>query len=146
MNFTPMTPDHLDQVVVIENECFPASPWPRRFFEEELSLVGRAFFLVALESENVVGYGGYCLVDDEMHITNIAVKNGVRRRGVGRKLTELLIGDGLRRGAKAAHLEVRRSNLAAQELYSVLGFKQVGERIGYYQQEKEDAILMSADL
>ncbi len=146
MNFIPMIPDHLDQVMIIENECFPSSPWPRRFFEEELSLVGRAFFFVALESENVVGYGGYCLVDDEMHITNIAVKNGVRRRGIGRKLTELLIEDGLQRGVKAAHLEVRRSNLAAQGLYRALGFKQVGMRPGYYQQEKEDAILMSADL
>ena len=145
LRYAPLTHEHLDQVMVIEEECFP-SPWPRKAFEEELALTGASFFLVALAGEAVVGYGGYRFGAGEIHITNLAVSKHEQRRGVGRKLTELLIDRGREQGAAQAHLEVRRSNLAAQELYRSLGFEVTGTRPGYYQREKEDAILMRMEL
>jgi ribosomal-protein-alanine N-acetyltransferase len=45
-----------------------------------------------------------------------------------------------------ATLEVRRSNVAAIELYRSLGYRQVGVRPNYYQEEGEDAIVMVLDV
>ncbi len=145
ITFTPMTPDHLEEVLAIEGECF-SSPWSREAFKGELSLAGISFYTVALDGGEVVGYGGYRFAAGEMHITNLAVKESVRRKGIAKRLTELLISEGARRGAKQAHLEVRRSNLSAQDLYRSMGFENVGVRREYYRKEKEDAILMSKGL
>jgi ribosomal-protein-alanine N-acetyltransferase len=49
----------------------------------------------------------------------------------------------LEKGAVLSMLEVRQSNLAAQRLYQKFGFLAVGERQGYYQDTKEDAVLMT---
>jgi ribosomal-protein-alanine N-acetyltransferase len=47
---------------------------------------------------------------------------------------------------KTVELEVRRSNLAAQALYRSFKFEQVGMRARYYEDNDEDAILMTLRL
>jgi ribosomal-protein-alanine N-acetyltransferase len=47
---------------------------------------------------------------------------------------------------KTVELEVRRSNLAAQALYHRFQFRQVGMRARYYEDNGEDAILMTLSL
>ena len=49
-------------------------------------------------------------------------------------------------GCGLATLEVRGSNKAAMELYTKLGFREVGRRRGYYSKGGEDAVLMDLDL
>ena len=49
-------------------------------------------------------------------------------------------------GGGLATLEVRGSNKAAMELYTKLGFREVGRRRGYYSKGGEDAVLMDLDL
>ena len=46
-------------------------------------------------------------------------------------------------GAKVAWLEVRPSNQAALHLYESCGFQEVGRRPGYYDDTREDAILLT---
>ena len=43
---------------------------------------------------------------------------------------------------KLLHLEVRVSNEAAIGLYEKYGFKSLGSRKGYYQDNNEDALIM----
>jgi ribosomal-protein-alanine N-acetyltransferase len=43
-------------------------------------------------------------------------------------------------------LEVRKSNIAARNLYKKLGFKDSGIRKGYYADTGEDAIIMWKEL
>ena len=43
-------------------------------------------------------------------------------------------------------LEVRASNYVAQNLYEKVGFRSVGVRRGYYTDNREDAVIMWADL
>jgi ribosomal-protein-alanine N-acetyltransferase len=43
-------------------------------------------------------------------------------------------------------LEVRPSNLPAISLYRKTGFREVGRRPGYYDDTREDAIIMSLRL
>jgi ribosomal-protein-alanine N-acetyltransferase len=46
-------------------------------------------------------------------------------------------------GARSSFLEVRESNLAAQELYRKFGYEETGRRRRYYKDNDEDAILMN---
>jgi ribosomal-protein-alanine N-acetyltransferase len=50
------------------------------------------------------------------------------------------------RGRDYAYLEVRESNVSAQELYKKFGYRPIGRRKNYYPGDREDAILMYAVL
>ena len=93
----------------------------------------------------MIGYAGAWIILDESHITNIAVAEDARGRGIGRKLTEELLRVLSNLGAGYATLEVRVSNLRAQNLYQSLGFISVGKRKRYYEDNNEDAYLMVCD-
>ena len=105
----------LEQVVEIEQASFP-TPWSRQSFLHELMDNERAIYLVYKHMGRVWGYVGMWIILDEGHITNLAVHPVFRRRGVGNSLIR-----GWRRwpGAGVRHLtlEVRKSNIPAQELY-----------------------------
>jgi ribosomal-protein-alanine N-acetyltransferase len=84
-------------------------------------------------------------VVDELHINNLAVVPGYRRRGVATALLDHVLDQGARLGAVRATLEVRRSNSAARLLYERLGFAVVGVRHAYYSKPVEDAIILCRD-
>jgi ribosomal-protein-alanine N-acetyltransferase len=52
--------------------------------------------------------------------------------------------EAIARGATAVTLEVRMSNVAAQDMYRRFGFGPVGVRKNYYQEVNEDALVMWA--
>ena len=131
----------VDRVAEIEKETF-ARPWSRESFRQEVTRNAAARYLVAEEDGKVVGYAGAWIILDESHITNIAVAEEARGRGIGRKLTEELLRTLSSLGACYATLEVRVSNLKAQKLYGSLGFVSVGKRKRYYEDNNEDAYLM----
>jgi ribosomal-protein-alanine N-acetyltransferase len=93
----------------------------------------------------VAGFSGIWMMADEAHITNIAVRQEYQGRGIGGLL--LIATFDLARALKASFitLEVRPSNLVAQNLYHRYGFMQTGLRRGYYLDNKEDAIIMSTE-
>jgi ribosomal-protein-alanine N-acetyltransferase len=90
----------------------------------------------------VTGYIVYWLVEDEMHILNLAVAPALRRHGIARQLVLAAIKRAYVKGARLAFLEVRASNAAAQKLYSSLGFSGSFIRRGYYDSPIEDAVVM----
>ncbi len=93
----------------------------------------------------ILGFAGFWVMADEAHITNIAVREIHRRRGIGELLLMSMIDLATGLNASKLTLEVRASNIAAQSLYYKYGFSQVGLRRGYYTDNKEDAILMSVE-
>ena len=131
----------LDGVAALEEATF-ARPWSRESFRQELTRNAVARYLVAEEDGRILGYAGAWVILDESHITNIAVREEARGRGIGRKLTEELLQVLSNLGASYATLEVRVSNLRAQNLYKSLGFISVGKRKRYYEDNNEDAYLM----
>ena len=140
----PMQPEDLDDVLRIEAVSF-SEPWTRTMFEAELGH-GVSLALVARTAEGeFVGYVCGALVGEVLHINNVAVDPRVRGRGVGKTLVRSVLSGASRRGARAATLEVRASNLAAQVLYRHCGFKVVGRRRRYYTAPVEDALIMSLD-
>ena len=135
-----MTLEDLDQVMEIEEASFP-TPWPRRIFEGEVGSP-RTFTRVMKIEGRVIGYIIAWMVYDEVHVLNLAVHPDYRKRGIGETLLRGCLMHFLRRGAKFALLEVRRSNEEAKRLYEKLGFKQMGVRRRYYADTGEDAIIM----
>ena len=131
----------VDAVAAIEQDTF-ARPWSRESFRLELTRNVAARYLVAEENGEVLGYAGAWVILDESHITNIAVREESRGRGLGRRLTAELLQILSNLGAAYATLEVRVSNERAQHLYKSLGFVSVGKRKRYYEDNNEDAFLM----
>lgn len=130
----------LERVYEIEKLCFP-NPWPKRIFEMELE-TPRSTNMVTMLDGVVCGYIISWKIQDEIHILNIAVHPDFRRLGVGRFLLGNCLDFFSGQGAVLALLEVRDSNLPAQNLYSKFGFKQIGIRKNYYTDNGEDAIVM----
>ena len=86
----PMNAGDLDAVTAIEEATF-ARPWSRQSFQQELERNVAARYLVAEKNGQVVGYAGAWIILDESHITNIAITEAERGKGIGRKLTEALM-------------------------------------------------------
>jgi [ribosomal protein S18]-alanine N-acetyltransferase len=107
----------------------------------------RAFarFWVARNDQRIVGFLLAWDVADEVHLLDLVVEPGERRKGVGRSLMHTLLEHSRSRRAATILLEVRKSNEAARRLYEAAGFSASGERAAYYG-DGEDAVLMRLDL
>jgi ribosomal-protein-alanine N-acetyltransferase len=136
-----MKEEHLDQIFEIEKTCF-VTPWSYEALQKELRENDIAVYLVALKDDEVVGYAGMWHVVNEGHITNIAVKQDYRRMGIGSKIVGKFIDYAYKHNMMGLTLEVRISNTAAQRMYTKLGFKPEGFRKKYYDDTKEDAVIM----
>ncbi len=93
----------------------------------------------------ILGFAGLWFMADEAHLANIAVREVYRQRGVGEQLLISIIKLAMEHNASIITLEVRASNRTARALYEKYGFTEVGIRPAYYTDNKEDAVLMTAD-
>lgn len=135
------TVNDVDDIYEIERLCFP-EPWSRESMVYELESNPRAFYIVAELEGQVAGYAGLWWIGDEGHITNVAVKPGFRNRRIAQGIMGVMIEFTTKEGILHHTLEVRRSNEPAIRLYEKFGFRVEGVRKGYYQNNKEDALIM----
>jgi len=142
-DLVPMRRRHVAEVVAIEEQIFPR-PWSAALYLSELATPATRAYLVALVDDAVVGYTGAILVAGEAHVTTVGVAPSWQRRGVGIRLLHRLVTEVRERGAQALTLEVRVSNLGAQELYREFGFVPAGIRRNYYPEVNEDGLVMWA--
>lgn len=131
----------VSDIAELDKICFSV-PWSRESFWHEISENNAALYIVAEKDKMIVGYAGIWLIAGEGHITNVAVHPDYRRRHIGEAMISVLISESEAAGAEAQTLEVRRSNSAAQGLYAKFGFCAEGIRKGYYEDNKEDAVIM----
>ncbi len=136
-----MTIDDIDNVLEVEKDCF-SIPWSRESFLREITNNEIALYLVAKIENKAVGYIGVWKIINEGHITNVAVHSKYRKFGIGNELVSRLLSLCREDGIDAFTLEVRKSNIVAQNLYKKYGFVESGVRKGYYQDNREDAIIM----
>ena len=145
----PMTPHDLLEVVEIEEAC-RLSLWGWDSYYTELSrpeaimIVARRNSVDRLNGQALYGFLSARVSAQELHINNIGVHEAARRRGVGNALMQAAVAAAIGQGARAAILEVRAGNVAAQSLYRRYGFEVVGRRRQYYREPPEDALLMRA--
>ncbi len=131
----------IDSVLWVEESSF-RTPWSRQLFEEEFKSPERSHYFVAKVDDHVVGYMGFWLIQDEAHITNLAVHPGFRRHHIGEQLLQTTMIYAYALGARRATLEVRISNEPAKKLYQKYGFNNIAIRKGYYSDNREDALIM----
>lgn len=140
----PMQEAHIAQITALEKQCF-SDPWSENSVRSELSNP-LSDWLVAEEDGKLIGYVGSQSVPPEADVMNLAVAPEWRKKGVGRALMTALIAQLHSRGITALFLEVRISNLPAQNLYRCLGFMEVGRRPKYYVNPTEDALILRKEL
>lgn len=134
----------LDKVVELEDKSFH-EPWSAESLMKEL-LEKQFSFCYVLEKEGkVIGYVIYHRIHDEADLIKIAIAPHLRKRGLGEILLNRSLQE-IKKGVEMVYLEVRRSNLAAQNLYLKKDFRIDGQRKNYYAHDGEDAILMSLSL
>lgn len=137
-----MKKSDVDSVIEIEARAYGEHHWSKESFLNELSNDLARYYAAFNRDGNLIGYAGCWQILEEVHITNIAVSPDFRRHKVGEALLKRIIDDCYENKAKYITLEVRVSNTAAINLYEKYGFKSLGTRKGYYQNNNEDALIM----
>jgi ribosomal-protein-alanine N-acetyltransferase len=147
LTIRPMLLEDLPAVQEIDRLSF-SLPWPASSFRYELLENEHSQLWVAEVQypggqKTVVGAIVVWLVVDEAHIATLAVHPDYRQMGIGKRLLITALRGALQEGMQVATLEVRAGNRVAQALYQQFGFEVVGERHGYYQDNHEDALIMT---
>ncbi|MBO5859175.1 MAG: ribosomal protein S18-alanine N-acetyltransferase [Clostridia bacterium] len=135
---TEMKKKHVEAIALLEKECF-SSPWSENALAEELDNPD-SHFLVA-ECDSVAGYIGVQEILGEAYITNIAVFENFRKKGIGRILLNAAVKGAASRNCEFITLEVRVSNTAAISLYESEGFEKIGVRKNFYASPVEDGAI-----
>ena len=143
ITYRTMREEDVARVAELERLCF-RTPWSYNSLLGELSN-SVAYYLVAVDDNEVCGYAGMWVMLDEAHMTNIAVEEGHRMRGIARGLIIRLMRAALKKGAERMTLEVRENNHSAQRLYASLGFAFAGIRKRYYTDTGENALILWND-
>lgn len=139
-----MEKKHIARVAQLEKECF-SDPWSEEGLSAELTKEEARFFVCENEGK-LAGYMGMHIILDECYITNVAVFQSFRRKGIGEALVSHCIRKAVDENCSFISLEVRVSNAAAISLYEKLGFVPVGERKNFYSRPTENGLIMTKNL
>ena len=139
-DFVQLTEDHLERIHEIERVSF-ANPWPAADFHRAVH--DQSAFCKGVEVRGELrGYAIGYAVGTEFHLANFAIAPAHRRRGWASDLLQYLIAQAWQMGCRECRLEVRTSNLAAVAFYKMHRFQPVGEYPRYYENPREDAVIM----
>lgn len=136
--------ESLDTILAIEQQSFP-TPWKRKTYLYAMNKLKVIFYLAQPAKEPGAAPIAYILsqiFQNEVHILKIAVTDTYKRQGIATRLLH----DTFTRLPKGksfiVYLEVRPSNRAALSFYNKFGFDLIGKRPGYYEDTKEDALVL----
>ena len=132
------TSNDLADILSIEKKIFK-HPWSKEQLSWELNSQPAAENYVMIARGNMIGYLFSHIVDDDVQILNIAIDIPFQHKGYGEQLLSYFL-DQFNTDS-SIHLEVRKSNFPAINLYLKFGFHETGTRKGYYA-DGEDAIIM----
>ncbi len=136
--------EDVEGIAELDKLCFSV-PWSyNAFLAEAQNKIARYF--VAKDNGHCIGYCGFWVAYDSGDITNVAVHPDYRKQGIGSMLVSSMMQLARKEKLISMNLEVRKSNTAAQKLYSKYGFRTVGTRKGYYSDNHEDALIMVVGL
>lgn len=134
----------ISSIMEIEKKAYGDFHWSESGFEAEIENALGNYYVVKTDDEKqeLIGYCGFWAILEEAHITTIAVKEEYRGNHIGELLLQKMIEEGYSKDIKWFTLEVRISNITAQNLYKKYGFQSLGLRKKYYQDTQEDALIM----
>ena len=140
VEFRVATCSDIDDIYRIEKDSFSAL-WSKELFASEIENDNSVVICAFINSE-VIGFVCFMFVYDEIHLSNIAVDEKYRKKGIGSALLNIVKEKMLKEKYDTIFLEVRVSNTSAISLYEKFGFKNVGIRRKYYSDNNEDAVIM----
>ncbi len=143
----PLTIRNLDEVLRLNIRCFRnGESYNKHTFKYLLTQPQGLGFMAVTLSEDIVGF--VLVVNNPngaAHVTTVGVAPEHRRRGIAESLIEHVDTALKKRDISTVALEVRISNLAAQNLYRRAGYI-IAQRMTHYYQNGEDAYLMMKSL
>jgi ribosomal-protein-alanine N-acetyltransferase len=149
MRIRKLCKEDLAAIISIQNKTPQASQWTQADYA---NLAGDPLGLIlvaeldTMTPPKIVGFAAFHRVIDEAELRNMAVDPAHQRQGTGREL----LAEGCRRlleqGAKQIYVEVRASNMPAQRLYYSAGFGLCSRRRDYYNDPREDGLVLSLKL
>ncbi len=137
-----MEKSDVENVVRLEALSYGEHHWSKESFYNELNNNLAHYYCAVDENDTLLGYAGCWHIFDEAHITTLSVHPDHRKKGVAQHLIFSIIDDCYKNKIKYITLEVRESNIAAISLYEKNGFKSIGTRKNYYQDNNENALIM----
>lgn len=137
--------EDLDELMTIEEACFPSLSWGRRDYVHEIEVNPFAHFYGVDDEDGLCGVIGIWFMYDQSTITTLGILPEKRGRGYAKKLLTYALEEAREAGCKNCTLEVRVSNTPAISLYTSLGFVKKAIRKDYYIDNHEDAYLMELE-
>ncbi len=138
-----MEHDYIDDILQVEELCYGAHHWSRDSFLTELNnKISSYRCIIDTQTNKCVGYMGIWKIADEAHVTNLSVHPDYQNKKFAHRLLLASIDECYENKIKYITLEVRESNEKAIGLYKKFGFKSLGKRKKYYQDNNEDAYIM----
>lgn len=142
MTFAFLTTKDIDQIVCLQQSCFPDG-WDKQMFLDGFNS-GNLFGITAKQGESLCGFITYSANCDFAEINDILVSPDYRKQGLGKQLLQMAENQ-IQSQTKKIFLEVRESNFPAINLYKSQGFTQNSIRKKYYQ-DGENALVMLKEL
>lgn len=117
-------------IFAVDQRCFEHN-WTLESYASEVDNLLSNYVIAEVKGE-IIGFGGFWLIIDEAHITNIAVLEKYRQTGVGQNILNEMFGIAYNEGCVGMTLEVRANNQPAINFYLKNGFIKEGTRKDYY--------------
>ena len=142
----PMRLAELPEVLAVEQAAYEF-PWTHGNFADSLR-AGHSAWTMRDDGGRLLAYAVVMIALDEAHLLNLTVAPQCQRFGFGWRMLEAMAENARGYGVRTMLLEVRPSNVAAQQMYQRYGFVRIGTRRDYYpaRDGREDAIVMRVSL
>ena len=126
------------EVMDIEKHCFEF-PWQESDFIRCLRQRNCIGMVSEGEDELIEGFMIYEMHPNMIHVLNFAVHTNFRRKGVGVQMVQKLKGKLTQQRRNRIALEVRETNLQAQQFFRSQGFSATGIARNHYDDSTDDA-------
>lgn len=141
--------EDLPEITRWESALFGSDAWSPELVAAEVSHPANYYLVARVEDDpELAGYAGLraTLAGGVGDVQTIAVVPNHRGKGLGRLLLRALLGEAQAREVAEVFLEVRADNEPALSLYQSEGFEPIDRRVGYYQPDGVDAIVMRLEM
>ncbi len=136
----------LEELETLTRLCFWGSENYIRFLTQTEYFGSKAVATVKSQTSRMIGFYLARSVVENLELLKIGVYPQFQNKGIGARLLDNALSEGIRRGCQRCYLEVRMSNESAIRFYLNHRFRVAGERANYYSDPVEDALVMERRL
>lgn len=134
-------PDDAPLIAALEEEIF-SDAWDVKSLFSYICQESGMCYVATEDTGELIAYALGRIIATEGELYRIATRQDKRRRGIAYRLLDYMHKCERGRGLECLFLEVRSRNIPARNLYRSYGFREMGERKGYYKNPDDDAIIM----